>query len=170
MRIRSAISADAAELARVQLAAWRAAYAGILPARFLERMSQEKREQGWRAILLEGKTITLVLDREGDMLGFINVGAARDTDKQPGRTGEVHALYLLPGQWGRGHGRRLLEAGVEVLARGGYSEVVLWVLQENRRARWFYERQGFRWDGEVKVERVGDTEPQQLRYTRTLEE
>jgi GNAT superfamily N-acetyltransferase len=50
--------------------------------------------------------------------------------------GEVlHALYVVPELWSRGIGSRLLELAGPVSS--------LWVLEENRRARLFYERHGW---------------------------
>lgn len=50
----------------------------------------------------------------------------------------VHALHVVPDMRGRGVGRALL---AEAQARAGALD--LWVLEENRRARAFYQRAGF---------------------------
>ena len=65
--------------------------------------------------------------------------------------GEIQALYLLPGFWGHGVGRLLMDEGVRRLAEAGRREIVLWVLATNLRARRFYEAGGWRSDGSTKT-------------------
>ena len=52
-----------------------------------------------------------------------------------------------PRSWGAGHGSALHEAAMDHLAKEGFGEAVLWVLEGNERARRFYERRGWRADG-----------------------
>ena len=61
-----------------------------------------------------------------------------------GRTGgEIVSLYLLPAYWRRGIGALLLKAAMARLRQRGFSDICLWVAEENSRARRFYETQGF---------------------------
>ena len=55
------------------------------------------------------------------------------------------ALYVLADYYGKGVGRKLMDAGLEHIKR--FSQVCLWVLKENRRAIRFYEKCGFLPDG-----------------------
>lgn len=48
-----------------------------------------------------------------------------------------------PEYMGKGYGKQLLAAAVDGLAQLGYRDIFLWVLEENRRARKFYENAGF---------------------------
>jgi GNAT superfamily N-acetyltransferase len=69
---------------------------------------------------------------------------------------EVDHLWVLPECHGRGIGSALLEVALD-RARG---PVHLWVFQENRSARAFYERRGFRLeletDGQGNMEKTPD--------------
>jgi len=59
-------------------------------------------------------------------------------------------------------------AAMDALRKQGFSEVVLWVLKENERARVFYEAQGFEADGAARVEVLRDgTELHEVRYRRS---
>jgi len=60
---------------------------------------------------------------------------------------EIVAIYLLESYWGRGFGKRLMGFALSEIRRLGYESVFLWVLEENRRARRFYETCGFIADG-----------------------
>lgn len=57
---------------------------------------------------------------------------------------ELYALYVAPACWSTGAGRALLGRVLEEAQADGYPRIVLWVLEQNARARRFYERSGFR--------------------------
>ena len=61
---------------------------------------------------------------------------------------ELVALHSLPESWGTGLGHAML---AEALSRIGDRPVYLWVFQENHRARRFYEKHGFYWDGTQRI-------------------
>ena len=61
-----------------------------------------------------------------------------------------------------------MEAGEAELRRLGHRNVVLWVLEDNPRARRFYERAGWEADGAQRgIEIFGMTVPE-VRYAKTL--
>lgn len=156
--IRAAVPADAAEIAEVYVSSWRAAYRGLLPDRYLERLSAEERAPTWRR-RIDGKRAgeaVLVAERAGTIVGFSSAGPTRDRDADPRSVGEVYAVYLAPEEWGCGGGRRLLERAVSALRGFGFAHVGLWVLESNAQARGFYEHLGWRADGAAKQERFGE--------------
>lgn len=57
---------------------------------------------------------------------------------------EIIALHSLPESWGTGLGHAMLS---EALIQIGNQPVFLWAFKENKRARRFYEKHGFCWDG-----------------------
>jgi ribosomal protein S18 acetylase RimI-like enzyme len=76
---------------------------------------------------------------------------SRDPDDDPTRVGHITSLHVLPHLRGRGYGRRLLDHAFAEFRRRGFSEVTLWVLEENRNARRFYEKHGFHVDGRTRT-------------------
>jgi ribosomal protein S18 acetylase RimI-like enzyme len=60
---------------------------------------------------------------------------------------ELYALYVAPAYWSTGAGRALMGRVLEEAQAEGYPRIVLWVLEQNARARRFYERAGFRQRG-----------------------
>ncbi len=155
--VRAAQVADAAAVVDVQIEAWRAAYAGIVPDGFLRAMSAAERisrvEHGLRA--LRPAERHAVAEATGDVVGFLRCGACRDDDLDPRATGEVWALYVRPAWWDRGVGRALLGDALAWLAASAFSTATLWVLEANTRARRFYRRSGFAEDGGHKVLDLG---------------
>ena len=85
---------------------------------------------------------------------------------EPG-IGELYAIYVLPSAWSTGAGRALLERAEERLA-DDYDEATLWVLEDNPRARRFYEAAGWRPDGTQKAEPRWDVSAPEVRYRKRL--
>jgi GNAT superfamily N-acetyltransferase len=63
----------------------------------------------------------------------------------------LDALYVRPAAWGTGVAARLHDRAVEALREAGVRRARLWVLEENRRARRFYERRNWILDGTTRV-------------------
>jgi GNAT superfamily N-acetyltransferase len=92
-----------------------------------------------------GRDTVLVTDCGGTVIGFAVVTATR-----------LEHLYVHPDHHGEGHGTALFRA-VEEERPDGFD---LWVFEENRRARQFYEHLGCReverTDGTANEERLPD--------------
>ena len=65
------------------------------------------------------------------------------------------SIYVQPDVYRRGYGRALFTFAVNRLRENGYSKIYLWVLEENRRARSFYEAMGYVCQGESASEHGG---------------
>jgi ribosomal protein S18 acetylase RimI-like enzyme len=170
--VRSATSADCDEIARVQVATWQAAYAGLLPADFLAAMpdSVGQRAARWRTTLAAGDTTVLVVDANEAgtaMAGFVAVGRSRDDDAADD-TGELYAIYVDAARWATGLGSALHDAGFAALAAAGYTTATLWVLDTNQRARAFYERHGWSVNCATKHQEIGGVTVNEVRYTTHL--
>lgn len=63
----------------------------------------------------------------------------------------LEGLYVVPERWGTGLADTLHERALEVVRGLGSPRCHLWVLEDNTRARRFYERRGWRENGETRV-------------------
>jgi RimJ/RimL family protein N-acetyltransferase len=63
----------------------------------------------------------------------------------------LEGLYVIPERWGTGLAGELHDRAVEVVRELGSERCHLWVLEDNARARRFYERRGWREDGRTRV-------------------
>lgn len=169
MRVRDATPDDARAVAEVHVRTWQAAYRGLVPDDYLDRLSVERRETGWRDTLSAElpEVFTLVAEADGRVVGFAGGGPSRDEDVDD-TTGELYAIYALPEWWGTEVGAALLEDAITRL-RTGYARATLWVLAGNARARRFYEKAGWRADGTTKDDdRWGDFVLREVRYRAEL--
>ena len=150
LRIRPATPDDARPIAEVHVASWREAYRDVLPPDFLERLSVDEREAQRLAALTDPEegSGTVVAETGATIVGFAAFTRSRDDDAGP-ETGEIPAIYVAPEVVGTGVGRALFEAALDGLREAGFSRATLWVLEANARARRFYERAGWSWDGTV---------------------
>ncbi|ABL05262.1 GNAT family N-acetyltransferase [Mycobacterium ulcerans] len=98
--------------------------------------------------------------------GLATTGLSRDTELS--NFGELRAIYVDPEHVCTGVGRLLMTAARERLWRVGVTAAVLWVLDGNARARRFYERDGWNFDGTRRTEIIGDTPVDQMRYRCSL--
>ena len=145
-KIRRAKPDDVADVAAIHIRSWQAAYSGILPEDVLAGLSIAEREESWRHLLAgnEHHWLNLVAEDGGVIVGFCAVTTPSWDAGADERLAEVGALYVDPGHWREGVGSALLRAALEELEKNAWSEVVLWVLPENRRALDFYARFDFR--------------------------
>jgi L-amino acid N-acyltransferase YncA len=146
--LRLARPEDARAIAEVHVGSWRHAYRGLLPAGYLDRLSVDEREASWREALASDAAGAVVAEAEGRIVGFASFGPSRDEDAAEG-VGEVPAIYVDPEVLGAGVGRTLLAEATARLREAGFRRATLWVLEANARARRFYEKAGWAWDGTV---------------------
>jgi len=143
---------DAEGLADLHVRAWQVAYRGMIPDSYLDSLpiEIESRTERWRMRIAQPdptELVTLVAEIDGSLVGWVTAGENRDDDVTDENTGEIWGIYVDPEHWRRRVGSVLMERAIEELATAGYTEATLWVLEENRRARRFYERWGWRPDG-----------------------
>ena len=156
--VRPGTPEDAEAVARVNVETWQAAYAHALPRDLLMNLSVQERAEFWRS------WPPLVAEVDGEIVGYVAVGAGSDGDAD----GELFAIYVHPDHWGTGAGRRLIQAGEERLRALGHSEASLWVLEDNPRARRFYEAAGWSTDGTTRPIELLGVEVPEILYRKSL--
>ncbi len=168
--VRPATAADVRGIAEVHVAAWRSAYAGIVPDATLDALDVEARAarlaRRFGPDAVAGTVPTLVAVAAGRVLGFVNAGPYRDDDVPPDGPGwgEIYAIYVHPACTGRGLGRQLITAALATLAPD--RPVALWVFAANTGAQGFYARMGFAPDGGQNVFEIGGAAIREVRFLR----
>ena len=167
MNMRRAQASDAPSLAKVHVDSWHAAHRGLVPDPFLQGFTYQSRTEQFRQSLATGSEETHLVEENGNVMGFLVLGACRDSDLNVDCVGEIWGIYISPDRWREGLGKRLLEEAQNVLKSKRYKEAVLWVLEGNQGARRFYEAMGFGLDGGTKGVNLG-TPLKAVRYRKAL--
>lgn len=165
-RLRRATIDDAADLAIVEATSWRAAYRGILPGRYLRSLEPELLARRWRTRLQRERV--WVIQVGANAVGYSVSGPCRDDDMEPGFAAEIYELYVHPRLQGRGLGGDLMAHTWAQLSTQGYRWGVLWVLEDNDRARYFYERNGMVVDRQRRPYVVRGFKVMAVRYAQPL--
>jgi ribosomal protein S18 acetylase RimI-like enzyme len=182
--IRSASTADAPQIAAVMRDAWFAAYEGIIARQIIDRVTapdggarvrQSFRTRPWQRVIA---AVEPGAPAAPGIVGYASFGPERDVlgmswpyprtaAGAEGRVAELYALYVHPARWSTGTGRALMDQVLAKVSSAGYQSITLWVLENNARARRFYERAGFAPDDARHVldDLGGVTE---IRYRRAL--
>lgn len=162
MEIQKADLHDAWDIATIQVKTWQEAYVNIICDEYLENMSITKRFKYLQKDFLEEHTQHLYVIKEAKKtVGF----CAFDTLSED--EGELSALYFLPEYWGQGYSKFAMTYVCQILCKQGCTKLSLWVLEANARARRFYEKCGFVYDGMNKIVQLG-TPVTQLHYSKLL--
>ncbi|HAN20237.1 MAG: hypothetical protein A2Y15_05125 [Clostridiales bacterium GWF2_36_10] len=154
LNIRKAEYGDAEKIAYVHTMSWKVAYAGIIPDEYLNNLSVDDRAEKFRLYFDKNEnTFYFLTELDEKTIGFIVLQECRDKDLKG--AGEICAMYLLPEYFNKGYGSHMMRFSVNFLANKGYKTIALWVLEENARARKFYQKCGFVFDGKKKKIDIG---------------
>ncbi|MFH9968563.1 GNAT family N-acetyltransferase [Streptomyces mirabilis] len=167
MQIRQAEPDDASAVAGVYVRSWQVAFAGLVPQHYLDAMDPSHEESSWKSRIAETRwpsTGVLVAETEAGIVGFASFSPSEESSA----IAEVGTLYAMPEVWRAGIGKRLMAAALTTLGQADYAHAVLWVLEDNVRARRFYEAAGWRPDGAAVVDTTGGAALNKLRYGRPL--
>lgn len=159
MEIRYVTADDSrAAISEIYERSWKHAYSGIIPQDYLDSIPQGR----WESVPERAGMRTMLCLEDAKPVGVSSFGASRFEGLDT--WGEIVSLYLLPEYTGRGIGRALLERVVAELRASGYERIFLWVLEENARARRFYERCGFRQTPDFIDTTIGGKALREVRY------
>ncbi len=148
--VRPARPEDVAEIARIQLTTWRTAYAAVVPAHILARLTEDDISSSWVAAVSSPpapRHHVLIALENNTPVGFAAVGPADEQGLDPATTFLLSTLLVEP-RWGRrGHGSRLLAATVDLLRVDGAGTIVTWIFDRDQASRSFYASAGWAPDG-----------------------
>jgi ribosomal protein S18 acetylase RimI-like enzyme len=149
----------------VHTRSWQSAYEHVFGAEKLAGIDVDRRRRLWERALADPARDVFVLEREGRVVGFVGTLPSRDPDAE----GELGEIYVLSEAWGIGAGHALMAAALAAMRARGYEDAILWVLDDNPRARGFYEREGWWADGATKTDEFLGVAVREVRYRITLD-
>ena len=140
--IRKVMPGDEAVLAYIQTESWKAAFKDILTEDELVRCTNLERATGMYAGLMEAKKgngYLLEVEGKGHCIAWWD--ATRENDMEG--FAELICIHSLQDNWRKGYGSKMMDKVLADMSDAGYTKVMLWVFEENKRARNFYEAKGF---------------------------
>lgn len=151
-------SDDRLAISKIYEESWNYAYKGIIPQEYLNsipegRWSKKFDIPGW-------KTLVCIVD--GKYIGTSSFCKSRF--EQFPDCGEIISIYFLPEYMGKGYGKKLLETSILELKKLGFDELFLWVLDDNIKAKNFYEHLGFLQTEEYLDDTIGGKEFREVRF------
>ncbi|MEV8372081.1 GNAT family N-acetyltransferase [Kribbella sp. NPDC056861] len=148
--VRLALPAEAEAIGEIQVAAWRRAYDGLLPAEVLADLDAAQFAAQWRAALIapgEARNRVMVALAGRTLVGFAAITASDDPDSDPRHDALVAELAVDPEATRAGHGSRLLNAVVDTIRADGFRRVTVWINSTDDVLRSFYTDSGWAADG-----------------------
>ena len=141
---------------------WKYAYRDIIPMDYMNSVPKER----WGGNITRNGRTEIGAFEGGKIVGTASFGASRWEKFRD--YGEIVTIYLLPEHIGRGAGSALMERCISELKEQGYRKVLLWVLEENARARRFYEKHGFVLTEEYMDDNIGGRDVREVMYVREI--
>ena len=138
MTVRNGEFEDMALAGHIMSVSFRTAFRDFVSQQTMDACAREEN----CIALLEG------IFREGKVRFLMGESSGMLAWQQTEKGAEIIALHTLPESRGTGLGHTLL---TEALEQAGDQPVFLWAFKENTRARRFYEKHGFSWDGSQRV-------------------
>jgi GNAT superfamily N-acetyltransferase len=175
--VRPARAQDAADIARVQVVTWRAAYRSVLPAGVLDDWDEQTAVRSWLSAVASPPTpahgVLVALERDA-VVGFAAYGppepGAGEGQDPAGPSTELLTLLVEP-RWGRrGHGSRLLAAVADSARNSGATRLQAWLPEQDRVSADFFESAGWAPDGWARTLDTGQEPLRELRWHALLEE
>ncbi len=158
MEILEITQAMASAVSHIYANSWKSAYKGIVPQKYLDELSLEQ----WTPFLKDSLYTGFVLKEGNELVATSSISPARDEAMKG--WGEIISIYVLPQYFHKGYGKKLFSFVTAQLHSNGFQNIYLWVLESNQRARAFYERNGFYFNGDILPITIGGKELIEMRY------
>lgn len=133
---------DAEALAYIQTESWKSAFNKILSKEDLDKCTNiDKAMEMYSMILSKNIGNGYILSVNGNAHCMAYWDKTREEEMEG--YAEIICIHSLANNWGKGYGTMLMEYMLEEIELAGFNKVMLWVFEENNRARSFYEKHGF---------------------------
>lgn len=149
---------DKYEVSNVYEQSWKCAYKYIIPQPYLDGISVGH----WVEYLCQGKSHNLVVVENDTIIGTSSFSKSRFAKYK--NYGEIISIYFLPEYIAKGYGKLLLDRTIKELKKLGYMRILLWVLEDNHKARRFYEKYRFVLSGEEMLVNIGGKDLKEIMY------
>ena len=146
------------EISDIYERSWKYAYKNIISQEYLDSIPKGR----WANSITKDGMFNLVILENEHIIGTASICKSRW--KQYSEYGEIVSIYFLPEYMGKGYGSHLLNRCIKELYKLGFNKILLWVLEDNIRARKFYEKNGFVCSEEFLNDNIGGKELREVMY------
>lgn len=134
MRIIQADINDADLVGYVHSTAWKQAYKDIFPVDYIETDTPDVRACEFREACRDERIFYFLLYEDKTAVGIVKV------ESELNERCEILSIYILDEYRNKGYGKQFITYLKDTFK---YKKICLWVLEENIKARHFYENNGF---------------------------
>jgi len=153
MSVRRASREDAEVVGEIHSKAWKSAYRGLFPDEYIDSDTASRRTGEFLESIKDDKCMYFLLEVSGHPVGIVKTCECDNVL-------EIESIYILSEHRGQGLGAEAIDF---ILAYKPWDSIFLWVLEDNIKARRFYEKNGFKLSGDTRTINRG-IELKQLRY------
>lgn len=157
---------NAEEMGRLHAQSWQKAYRGIIPKEIIAAFTPAKRAQAFRHAIATRPEEYYIFQVDGHCAGLALLHKSHEDNAAP-TEGEIYAIYFYPDFWGTEATDKAFRFCIGRLRELGFKQIHIWVLEENLRARRFYEKYGFAFDGSTQKIEIGKP-LLEVRYTKQI--
>jgi ribosomal protein S18 acetylase RimI-like enzyme len=157
-------------IAPIHAASWKSSYRGIFSDEYLDHMVDEDRLSHWRnhARELTASDGEIFLAKLGDdAVGFLCIERP-DPFNERMQGAYVNNLHVMPHIKGQGIGTALLEHGARWARARGFTQMMLFVYEDNLGARKFYQSNGWHVVERLMAEVPGGSLAAELRLLKNI--
>ncbi|MEA4816953.1 MAG: GNAT family N-acetyltransferase [Lachnospiraceae bacterium] len=156
----------AEDMGYVHSKSWQKAYRGIIPDHVVDAFTPEKRTEVFKEAIASRPEEYYLFKANSIPAGIALLHKSHeknavDTD------GEIYAIYFHPDFWGTDVTHKAFEFCINRLKERGFTKINIWVLEDNKRARKFYEKYGFVFDGSKQQVELGKPLTE-IRYSKNV--
>lgn len=150
--IRLARMEDVSTISYIHARTWKQAYKGYISQDYLDSIPDDRWVTSFSKAIKDRVHEIAIINTDGIDSGCITYGKARIGASCMGKNscgkccdtcGEIYSLYVLPEFWSTKQGYQLTNFALNRLHLYGMRQCYLWVLDQNIRAKRFYEKYGF---------------------------
>jgi len=143
--VREAQLEDIPRLTRIMVQSFRSAFADFVSKETMDACANENNCYAMLRDIYQSGTMHFLI---GDEAGMLVWQEQQESNEFPNSSVEIVALHSLLETVGTGLGRAMMTYALDQIHQMcGDVCIFLWAFRDNTRARRFYEKHGFTWDG-----------------------
>lgn len=165
-QIIKATKENAVDMGFVHSCSWQKTYRGIIEDSIIADFTPEKRAEVFLQVIPNQPEEYYLFKVDGSAAGIASLSKSHEPNA-PTHLGEIYSIYFHPRFWGTPATQAGLQFCIDRLKVLGFTQIAIWVLNDNIRAKKFYEKYGFTFDGNTQEIKIGKS-LLEVRYSKEL--